>query len=78
MAPFVNQLHPFRGAKDPGDRLVLLKELIEAGKLTPVIDKSFPLSEVPEAIRLSGIGTSTREARRHCWKVTTTIGPTTP
>ncbi|MDP9224701.1 MAG: NAD(P)-dependent alcohol dehydrogenase, partial [Actinomycetota bacterium] len=51
MAPFVNQLHPFRAVKDPGDRLVVLKELIEAGKVTPVIDKTFPLSEVPEAIR---------------------------
>ena len=51
MSPFVTQLHPFRGAKDPGDRLVILKELIEAGKVTPVIDRTFPLSEVPEAIR---------------------------
>jgi NADPH:quinone reductase-like Zn-dependent oxidoreductase len=51
ISPFVNQLHPFRGTKDPGDRLVVLKELIEAGKLTPVIDRTFPLSEVPEAIR---------------------------
>jgi NADPH:quinone reductase-like Zn-dependent oxidoreductase len=51
MAPFVNQLHPFRGVKDPGDRLVVLKELIEAGKVTPVIDRTFPLSEVPDAIR---------------------------
>ena len=51
MSPFVRQLHPFRGAKDPGDRLVVLKELIEAGKVTPVIDRTFPLSEVPEAIR---------------------------
>ena len=50
-SPFVSQLHPFRGTKDPGDRLVVLKELIESGKLTPVIDRKFPLSEVPEAIR---------------------------
>jgi NADPH:quinone reductase-like Zn-dependent oxidoreductase len=26
-------------------------ELIEAGKIRPVIDKTFALSEVPEAIR---------------------------
>ncbi|HEX9312158.1 MAG TPA: NAD(P)-dependent alcohol dehydrogenase, partial [Actinomycetota bacterium] len=51
MAPFVRQLHPFRGVKDPGDRLVVIKELIEAGKVTPVIDKTFPLSELSEAIR---------------------------
>jgi NADPH:quinone reductase-like Zn-dependent oxidoreductase len=51
ISPFVSHLHPFRGAKDPGDRVVVLKELIEAGKVTPVIDRMFPLSEVPEAIR---------------------------
>jgi NADPH:quinone reductase-like Zn-dependent oxidoreductase len=51
IAPFVSHLHPFRGTKDPGDRLVVLKELIEAGKIAPVIDRTFPLSEVPEAIR---------------------------
>ena len=51
LSPFVSYLHPFRGAKDPGDRLVILKELIEAGNITPVIDRTFPLSQVPEAIR---------------------------
>ncbi len=51
ISPFVPQLRPFRGAKDPGDRLIVMKELIEAGKITPVIDRTFPLSEVPEAIR---------------------------
>jgi NADPH:quinone reductase-like Zn-dependent oxidoreductase len=51
IAPFVSALHPFRGTKDPGDRLVVMKELIEAGKITPVIDRTFPLSEVPEAMR---------------------------
>ncbi len=28
-----------------------MKELIEAGKVTPVIDRCYPLSEVPDAIR---------------------------
>jgi NADPH:quinone reductase-like Zn-dependent oxidoreductase len=51
ISPFVGHLHPFRGAKDPGDRLVVLKDLIEAKKVTPVIDRTFPLSEVPDAIR---------------------------
>ncbi|MAT99272.1 MAG: alcohol dehydrogenase [Anaerolineaceae bacterium] len=31
--------------------LVFMKELIEAGKVTPVIDKCFPLSEVAEGMR---------------------------
>jgi NADPH:quinone reductase-like Zn-dependent oxidoreductase len=31
--------------------LVFLKELIEAGKIVPVIDRSYPLAEVAEAIR---------------------------
>jgi NADPH:quinone reductase-like Zn-dependent oxidoreductase len=31
--------------------LQTLRELIEAGKLTPVIGRTFPLAEVPEAIR---------------------------
>jgi NADPH:quinone reductase-like Zn-dependent oxidoreductase len=51
ISPFVSHLHPFRGTKDPGDRLAVLKELLEAGKINPVIDRTFPLSEVPEAIR---------------------------
>jgi NADPH:quinone reductase-like Zn-dependent oxidoreductase len=51
ISPVLRQVHPFRGAKDPGDRLAVLKELIEAGTLTPVIDRTYPLAEVPEAIR---------------------------
>jgi len=39
--------------------LVVLKELAEAGKLSPVIDRQVPLSEVPDALRHLG----TRQAR---------------
>ena len=31
--------------------LVVLKELVEAGKLVPIIDKTYPFSETPEAFR---------------------------
>jgi NADPH:quinone reductase-like Zn-dependent oxidoreductase len=36
--------------------LVLMKELLEAGKVVPVIDRRYPLSEVPEALRYLGEG----------------------
>jgi len=38
--------------------LTFIKELIEAGKVKPVIDKCFPLSEVPDALRYYGQGRS--------------------
>jgi NADPH:quinone reductase-like Zn-dependent oxidoreductase len=38
--------------------LTFIKELIEARKVSPVIDKSFPLSELPEALRYYGEGHS--------------------
>jgi NADPH:quinone reductase-like Zn-dependent oxidoreductase len=38
-------------SKERKDDLVVLKGLIEAGKVTPVIDRTYPLGEVPEAIR---------------------------
>jgi NADPH:quinone reductase-like Zn-dependent oxidoreductase len=36
--------------------MVYITELYEAGKVTPVIDKTYPLSEVPEAISYVGDG----------------------
>jgi NADPH:quinone reductase-like Zn-dependent oxidoreductase len=40
------------------DDLVVVKELIEAGKVVPVIDRRFPLSETAEAFRYYGEGRS--------------------
>ena len=38
--------------KNPNEKdLVVLKALLEAGKITPVIDRTYSLNEVPEAIR---------------------------
>jgi NADPH:quinone reductase-like Zn-dependent oxidoreductase len=33
------------------DDLITLKELVEAGRVTPVIDRTYPLSETAEAFR---------------------------
>jgi NADPH:quinone reductase-like Zn-dependent oxidoreductase len=51
MGRFVSQTVAPYMTRRSRDDLVLLKELIEAGKVTPVIDRSYPLNEVPEAIR---------------------------
>jgi NADPH:quinone reductase-like Zn-dependent oxidoreductase len=51
LSPFVGQkLGTFVSSENHED-MIVLKELIEAGKATPVIDRTYPLSEVPEAIR---------------------------
>jgi NADPH:quinone reductase-like Zn-dependent oxidoreductase len=51
LSRFVGQkLGTFISSENHEDMLVL-KELIEAGKVTPVIDRTYPLREVPEAIR---------------------------
>src|ERR671921_352464 len=53
---FVSQkLRPFLVSPKFEDLLVL-KELIEAGKVTPVVDRAYPLSETPEAIGHVGEG----------------------
>jgi NADPH:quinone reductase-like Zn-dependent oxidoreductase len=51
LAPFVSQRLRSFLARSTTEDLQVLKELIEAGKVTPVIDRTYPQSEVPEAIR---------------------------
>ena len=43
-------------AKPNQKDLALMKGLLEAGKVIPIIDKCYPLSEVPEALRYLGAG----------------------
>ena len=50
-----HRLRPFLVSPKFED-LVILKELIEAGKVTPVMDRTYPLSEAPEAIGHVGGG----------------------
>jgi NADPH:quinone reductase-like Zn-dependent oxidoreductase len=38
-------------ARNKKEDLVTLGELLETGKVTPVIDKTYTLDEVPQAIR---------------------------
>jgi NADPH:quinone reductase-like Zn-dependent oxidoreductase len=51
LSPFVSQKLLMFLASPNKDDLVVLKELIEAAKVTPVIDRCYTLREVPEAIR---------------------------
>ncbi len=63
-AMFLGALMSITGGKKMGSvsaklnqkDLALLKELLEAGKVVPVIDKCYPLSETPEALRYLGQG----------------------
>jgi NADPH:quinone reductase-like Zn-dependent oxidoreductase len=54
--PFVGQKLGTFISKENHEDMIVLKELIEAGKVTPVIDKTYSLSEIPEAIGYVGEG----------------------
>jgi NADPH:quinone reductase-like Zn-dependent oxidoreductase len=51
LKPFVHQPMRFMLAELNQQDLNLLSDLMQAGKLKPVIDRSYKLSEVPEAVR---------------------------
>jgi NADPH:quinone reductase-like Zn-dependent oxidoreductase len=50
-SPFMRRKFRLLMAAVSKEDLQTLKELIEAGKVRPVIDRTYPLSEVPEAVR---------------------------
>jgi NADPH:quinone reductase-like Zn-dependent oxidoreductase len=51
LSRFVGQRLRMLASKERPEDLQTLRELLEAGKVTPLIDRPFPLREVPEAIR---------------------------
>lgn len=52
LSPFIDQLVGIRrSTPSKSDSMTVLKEFLEAGNITPLVDKTFPLSDVPEAIR---------------------------
>ena len=52
LARFVSQLpKPNMTMLNKKEAMAVLREFLEAGKLTPIIDRTFPLQEAPEAMR---------------------------
>jgi NADPH:quinone reductase-like Zn-dependent oxidoreductase len=51
LSPFVGQKLGTFISRENREDMIVLKELIEAGKVTPVIDRAYPLSDVADAIR---------------------------
>lgn len=51
LAPFVRQRLRVLMSAEREEDLRYCGELIEAGEITPIVDRTYPLSEVPEAIR---------------------------
>ena len=51
LSPFVRQKLGFFISKERTQNLEELRRLLETGAVTPIVDRTFPLDEVPEAIR---------------------------
>ena len=56
LSPFVGQRMRVFVMRHNREDLAALKELVEAGKLVPVIDRHYAFSDVPEALRYQGEG----------------------
>jgi NADPH:quinone reductase-like Zn-dependent oxidoreductase len=51
LSPFVGQKLSMLASSENGEDLIVLAELIESGQVTPVIARTYPLSETPAAIQ---------------------------
>ena len=56
LSPFVRQRMRVFIVRHNSEDLAVLKDLVEAGKVAPVIDRRYTLSEVPDALRHQGEG----------------------
>jgi NADPH:quinone reductase-like Zn-dependent oxidoreductase len=56
LSPFVGQRFTMLIAKERASDLDRLAEFFEAGTLTPTVDRSYPLAQVPEAMRQLAAG----------------------
>ena len=56
LSPFVRQRMRVFVVRHNRKDLAVLKELVEAGKVAPVIDRRYSLSDVPDALRRQGEG----------------------
>ena len=56
LSPLVRQKMRVFIVRHNQEDLVVLKELVDAGKVAPVIDRRYDLSQVPEALRYQGEG----------------------
>ncbi len=56
VSPFVRQRMRVFVVRHNREDLAVLKELVEAGKLAPLIDRRYVLSDVPDALRYQGQG----------------------
>ena len=56
LSPFVDQEFVMLLAKLNAEDLAILGSLMQSGEVTPVIDRQYALSEVPDAIRYSEEG----------------------
>jgi NADPH:quinone reductase-like Zn-dependent oxidoreductase len=70
LSRFVSQRLRMLASKPGQDDLQTLRELIEAGKLTPRVDRTYPLPEAPEAIRQLAAGHTRGSSSLPCERTT--------
>lgn len=59
MSPFVRHLPPLRRSTPRAERLAQLGELLESGRIRPVVGRTFPLAEAVAALRYLESGQAT-------------------